>query len=220
MDGDPALGARGADEIRRYLIDELNRALRRPGMFGGEQSLRLYLDALAFAAGLERAVKSEMLNLKARGAFVPSGVTGAVERLLGSRSDDVMASVYVEVARRIGWLELDSPIPLADYQNMRDGLDRWPPRDRTYSEVLAEHGSPSLLIGGTNPGYPKTLVYAPADRDHPPVFFHLWNGTDPGSPHLWPPDHPEPVLLAGRCAGQDFVDGFVFTPFGNARRRA
>jgi hypothetical protein len=38
-------------DVREYLLGTLNEALRRPGMFGGELSLRIYLDAVAFTYG-------------------------------------------------------------------------------------------------------------------------------------------------------------------------
>ncbi|MFD5922279.1 hypothetical protein ACFVYP_36675 [Kitasatospora sp. NPDC058201] len=46
---------RTAREVREYLLTQLNGALRRPGMCGGETTLRLYLDAVAFADAAEPA---------------------------------------------------------------------------------------------------------------------------------------------------------------------
>jgi hypothetical protein len=84
---------------------------------------------------------------------------------------------------------------------------------------LAEFGEPSMLIGGSNPRYPKTLVYAAAHADSPLIFFHLWNGGRPeADTYSYSPEHPQPVLLAARCGGARFVDGFFFTPIGSARR--
>jgi hypothetical protein len=36
---------------------------------------------------------------------------------------------------------------------------------------------PSVLCGGTNPLYGKTLGYLTEAPEEPMVFFHLWNGT-------------------------------------------
>jgi hypothetical protein len=209
--------ARGVGEVRGYLLDQLNSAVRRTSMYGGEPSLRLYLDAVAFLEGREQDLAGAIEGLKSRGAFISTGVAGAVKVVLGHRQDDVMASVYAEVARVFGWLAVDSPVSVADYRRTREALPTWCAQDRTHRDVVDEFGAPSFMLGGTNPLYPKTLGYA-ADDDRPPVFFHLWNGTDAGATRTWPPDHPEPLLLAGRCGGQRFVDGFVFTPTGSARR--
>lgn len=213
-----AEASRTAGDIRDYLLRQLNSALRRPGMFGAEIALRLYFDAIAFTDRGERAWAEDRSALRSREAFVSTGVTGAVERALGHRAEDVMASVYAEIAHQHAWLTLDSNLPEADYERMRNRLPAWCAQDRSHSEVVAEFGEPSMLIGGSNPRYPKTLAYATAHTGSPLIFFHLWNGTQPGAGANWPPEHPEPVLLAARYSGARFIDGFIFTPTGSARR--
>lgn len=216
--GSQAGTGRTAGDIRGYLLRQLNSALRRPEMFGAETALRLYCDAVAFADRSEHAWAGDLSVLRSREAFASTGVTGAVERVLGHRAADVMASVYAEIAHRNAWLTLDNNLPEADYDRIRNRLPAWCAPDRSHSEVIAEFGEPSMLIGGPNPLYPKTLAYATAHTDSPLIFFHLWNGTQPGAGTTWPPEHPEPVLLAARCGGARFADGFVFTPAGWARR--
>jgi hypothetical protein len=91
--------------VRGYLLQQLNSALRRPGMYGGESAILLLLDAIAFTDGAERPLAGARAALKSRGAALPTGVTGAVGRVLGYRAEDVMASVYAEpllVAGRLG----------------------------------------------------------------------------------------------------------------------
>ena len=210
--------SRTADDIRDYLLRQLNSALRRPEMFGAETALRLYFDALAFTDRGEQAWAEDLCALRSREAFTPAGVTGAVERVLGHRAADVMASVYAEIARQRAWLTLDNGLPEADHGCIRSRLPGWCAQDRSHSEVIAEFGEPSMLIGGSNPRYPKTLVYATARTDSPLIFFHLWNGRQPGAGTNWPPEHPEPVLLAARYGGARFIDGFLFTPTGSATR--
>lgn len=39
---------RTVDDVRAYLLGNLNSAVRRPGMYGGEFALWLYFDAMAF----------------------------------------------------------------------------------------------------------------------------------------------------------------------------
>jgi len=216
--GSEAGTGRTAGDIRDYLHRQLNSALRRPEMFGGETALRLYFDAIAFAGCGEQAWAKDLSVLRSREAFASTGVTGAVERVLGHKAADVMASVYAEIAHRHAWLTLDDNLPEADYDRIRNRLPAWCTQDRSHSEVIAEFGEPSMLIGGSNPLYPKTLAYAAAHADSPLIFFHLWNGTQPGAGTTRPPQHPEPVLLAARCGGMRFADGFIFTPAGSARR--
>jgi hypothetical protein len=210
--------SRTADDIRDYLLRQLNSALRRPEMFGAETALRLYFEALAFTDRAEQAWAEDLSALRSREAFIPTGVTGAVERVLGHRAADVMASVYAEIARQRAWLTLGNSLPEADHGRIRSRLPAWCAQDRRHSEVIAEFGEPSMLIGGSNPLYPKTLVYATAHTDSPLIFFHLWNGRQPGASTNWPPEHPEPILLAARRGGARFIDGFIFTPTGSARR--
>lgn len=210
--------SRTAGDIRDYLLQQLNSALRRPGMFGGEIALRMYCDAIAFTDRSERLWAEDLSALRSREAFASTGVTGAVERVLGHRAEDVTASVYAEIAHQHAWLTLDSNLPEASYGRILNRLPAWCARDRSHSEIITEFGAPSMLIGGSNPLYPKTLAYATADTGSPLVFFHLWNGTQPGASTSWPPEHPEPVLLAARHGSARFIDGFIFTPSGSARR--
>ena len=88
-----AEASRTAGDIRDYLLQQLNFALRRPGMFGAEMALRLYCDAIAFIDRGELQLAEDLRALQSREAFVSTGVTGAVERVLGYGAEDVMASV-------------------------------------------------------------------------------------------------------------------------------
>lgn len=42
-------------EIHAYLVEQLNRVLRRPGMFGGETALWMVVDHLLFVEGQPKA---------------------------------------------------------------------------------------------------------------------------------------------------------------------
>lgn len=52
--------------VRAYLRDEFNRAIRFPDMYGGETAANRYLYALEVAHGHDRAA-AEMHGLRARG---------------------------------------------------------------------------------------------------------------------------------------------------------
>jgi hypothetical protein len=66
-------GGRTAEEMRNYLLTQLNSALRRPGMYGGEVAIRLFLDAVAFADDREHAWGEELQTLRTRHASLYRG---------------------------------------------------------------------------------------------------------------------------------------------------
>jgi hypothetical protein len=187
-------------------------------MYGGELALWLYFDAMAFTDDRAESWKADQDALRARSASLSTGVGGAVEQVMGERHDGVMSSVYAEIAHRHAWLVLDRELSAREYGRLRDTFRDSTTHDRTHSDVVAAFGPPSMLLGGSNPYYSKTLAYGTARPDDPLVFFHLWNGSEPGAERTWPPVHAEPLLLAARCGGASFADGFSFTPKGAARR--
>jgi hypothetical protein len=211
--------ARTVAGVRHYLTGELNYALCRPGVYGGETALMHCLAALAYVDDREEDWRGERGVLHDRGAFVATGVSGAVERVLGERSEDVMASVYAELAHRHGWLTLDRVLESAEYDRIRSAVEPWCASDRTMSDTMAEFGPPSVLLGNRNPRCPQTVGYGTARTDQPLVFLHLWNGTETDAASTWPPDRPEPLLLAARRLADRFGDEFVFTPMGAGHRR-
>lgn len=111
------------------------------------------------------------------------------------------------------------PLDVAAYTLMRGTVREWARHDRVWGDV-AEYGTPSVLCGGSNPLYGKTLGYLTEVPGEPMMFFHLWDGTDAESGRSWPPDHAEPLLLAVRYGHAAFADTFTFTPEGRRRRPA
>jgi hypothetical protein len=209
-------GGRTAGEIRTYLLERLNATLRRP--VGGEASIRLIIDALAFVDGREQSWTEALRALEAQGACPSTGVRGAFDRLWGKGWDDMVASVYAQIVHSHGWLRLDRELPQSDYDELLEARDSWCGQDRDLGQILAVFGSPSIQFGGTNPYYPRTLAYTTGRAGDRLVCFHLWNelkGPNTGRMGLY---H-EPVLLAVRSGGPDFVGGFSFTPVGETRRR-
>ncbi|MFF9039488.1 hypothetical protein ACF090_28935 [Streptomyces sp. NPDC014892] len=210
---------RTPQEVLDYLVTQLNGALRRPGMYGGEMAIRLYLDAVAFADAAEQAWQQELKDLQTRRGSSSTGVSGAFRGLWGDAHEGAVASVYAEIANRQGWLRLDRTLTSAECDEIRRVSKTWCRKDRLLSEVVTAFGPPSVLFGGNNPNYPKTLAYAtdrPADGL---LCFHLWNSFAPGPSPSSASVHAEPVLWAFRDGGTLFTDGFTFTPEGSARRR-
>ncbi|MEW2625896.1 hypothetical protein [Streptomyces sp. NPDC048106] len=211
---------RTAQEVRDYLLTHLNDALRRPGMYGGEMALRLYLDAVAFMDASEQAWQQELKDLRTRRGFAPTGVSGAFQDLWGDTHEGAVASVYAEIAHRQGWLRLDRTLTSAEHDEIRRVSETWCRKDRLLSDVVTAFGPPSVLFGSNNPNYPKTLAYATDRRDDTLLCFHLWNSFVPSPSSSSVSVHAEPVLWAFRDGGTLFTDGFTFTPEGSACRRA
>ncbi|RVX39117.1 hypothetical protein EDD27_1459 [Nonomuraea polychroma] len=206
--------------MRDYLIRELNSALRRPGMYGGELSIRLIIDHLLHLERGDEAWAEEMRSLESRGAWTSTGVSGAFRNLIPGQYEYGMASVYSEFARARGWLEANRTLTSDEYDQMRTQIPTWATRDHSLSEVLSTFGPPSVLLGGDNPYYGKTFGYLTEPTDTAMIFFHLWNGADPDAESTWPPRYDEPVLLAIRYGPGDFKTSFTFTPEGKKRRPA
>ncbi|MFB8029475.1 MULTISPECIES: hypothetical protein [unclassified Streptomyces] len=209
---------RTVQDVSSYLVTHLNAALRRPGMYGGELAIRLYLDAVAFVDNAEKAWQEEQESLRTRTAFFSTGVGGAFKDLWGEAHEGSVASVYAEIAHRQGWLRLDRTLTSAEFAQIRRTSDTWCGKDRLLSDIVTAFGPPSLLFGPSSPEHPKTLAYATDRSDDPLLCFHLWNGLSPspGSPAA--SLRAEPVLWAIRVGGTLFTDGFTFTPEGAARR--
>lgn len=210
-----------SEDMHSHLVGQLNSALRRPGMYGGETTLRVLVDHLLFMEREPRAGAEHQRLLEERGAWSPTGVTGAFRRLVpGGDYEHGMASVHAELAHRRGWLASDRVLDARAYDALTGRVRRWAETDRVWAEVVAEFGPPSVLFGGGSPFSGKTLGYLTEDRRQPVVFFHLWNGTEPGAEPSWPPARPEPVLLAVRFGGGPFRATFTFTPEGRRLRPA
>lgn len=209
------------DEVRQHHLDQVNAALRRPGMYGDETALLLLIDALAFVEGQVPAWHAERDRLSADGAFTALGVRGAYNQILpdDQRHYDAVASIYAEIAHRRDWLILDRALSGVDYDRLRDTVEAWCSRDRSFADVLATFGDPSVRLGSGNPYFPKTLAYTTDEPTDPLICFHLWNAFDQtAQAEDLPSIHPEPVLLAVRHRTGRFLDTFTFTPEG-ARRR-
>ncbi|MFF5499195.1 hypothetical protein [Streptomyces aquilus] len=208
-----------ADEMHAYLVDQLNRSLTHPGMFGGEPAILMLVEHLLFMEGQPGARWDVVIQpLRERGAFSAIGVKGVFRDLIRGSDDHDVGSVHAEFAHRRGWLKPDRLLDSRAHQALMARVRDWAAEDRQWPDVVAEFGEPSILFGGTNPRYGKTLAYVSEDRDHPMVFFHLWNGNlDPASP-VWEPAYEQPVLWAVRFGDAHFDEAFVLTPAGHRLR--
>jgi hypothetical protein len=185
-------------------------------MWGGEITLRLFLDAVAFIDGLGEVWQREQEQLRARGAFLATGVGGGFATVMpGYQDDGAVASVYADIAWRRGWLSVDRTLSDRDDRGLREDVIRWCARDRDLDQVLTDLGTPSVWFGGSNPRYPKTLAYATGDRGRNLLCLHF------DSTYDWdasPPEASSPLLVAVRHGEGGFADSFTFTPAGLAYR--
>ncbi|MEV8637968.1 hypothetical protein AB0395_40590 [Streptosporangium sp. NPDC051023] len=208
---------RTSTEIHGYLVEQLNQALRRPGMYGGETAVRLVIEHLSYAERAEDVLAANHEAMESRGSFTGSGVSGAFARLIPGSYECGMASVYAEFARERGWLQTQRLLGHDEYVAMVGEVMTWLEQDRMLSDVLGAFGEPSITFGGSNPFYGKTFGYATGTSCDPMIFFHLWNGADPETGAPWPA-YDEPILLAVRRGPGRFDRSFTFTPKGGRLR--
>lgn len=217
--GNPEAVARPTlHEMRQYHVSRLNEALRRPGMWGRELTIRMFMDAVAFVEGLEEVWRHEQEMLRTRGAFNALGVHGVVTELMPRYRDDgaAVASVYADIAWRHGWLTVDRTLPDAELRPLRDDPTSWCTRNRNLDDVLAALGPPSVRFGGGTPHFSKTLAYASADHSQRLVCLHFAGVYDWKAPSPQPTS--PPTLVAIRYGDGPFHDTFTFTPAGVAYR--
>ncbi|MFE4057821.1 hypothetical protein ACFXP3_16240 [Streptomyces sp. NPDC059096] len=207
-----------AEEIHDHLVDQLNLALRRPGMYGGEVAFRILVDHLLFVGRQPEAWDQLKQSWEEQGLWTPIGPGGAFQDVFPAQGGCYeVASAYAEFARRRGWLKPDRVLTAEEYESITGRVREWAAADRTWADVTAEFGPPSALFGGNNPLYGKTLSYLSEDPQQSAVVFRLWNGSEPGT-EPWPPEHAQPLLLAVRFGGGSFRGSLTFTPEGQRRK--
>jgi hypothetical protein len=144
-------------------------------------------------------------------------VTGAFTALIPGPCEHAVASVYAEFVHARGWLHVDRALTAAEYAAISAETSTWATQDRALSDVLDAFGPPSVIFGGNNQLYGKTLSYLTRSAGDPIISFHLWNGIDPDAEQTWPPALKEPILLAIRHGIGQFNRSFIFIPRGQLR---
>lgn len=142
------------DELRTYLMDQLNSVLRRPGMYGDvEAAMWMVVNHLLFLERRPEAWEVQKRAWSQQGALSSTGVKDAFSPLLPPDHGYSVASVYAEFARHQGWLKPDRVLDVEAYAAMRSAVRQWGQRDRTWADVTTAFGPPSVLFGGTSPFY-------------------------------------------------------------------
>lgn len=85
---------------------QVNRVLRRPGLYGrNEMAVRLLLEAMSAVDGSLTQWRAERDRLRER-VFAATCVDGAYSNILPTSAlRDATATVYAEIAHRLGWPE-------------------------------------------------------------------------------------------------------------------
>ncbi|MEO3852040.1 hypothetical protein ABGB09_31145 [Streptomyces sp. B8F3] len=131
------------EEIHAHLVDQLNLALRRPGMHGGETALRILVDHLLFVEREPEAWAELKQDWEDRGLWTPTGIAGALQDLFPTRADcDNIASVYAEFVHRRGWLKPYRVLTREEYEALTGRVRQWAAAGRTWPDVTAEFGLP------------------------------------------------------------------------------
>jgi hypothetical protein len=205
--------------MRAYLIEQLNHVLRRPGMYSphGESALWMVFNHLTYLESADnqpgrQALRDQWSN---RGAFTPTGVTGAFKRLIPGDVTNAVSSLFAEEARDRDWLTLDRTLTADEYESLRGDLTTWAQQDRSHGDVLDAFGPPSIWFGSRQPRHGKALGYFPERREDPAIVIHLWNENAYSSAH----DYQAPVIAA-RCGHGPLPATFIFTPEGTRTRPA
>jgi hypothetical protein len=77
---------RTVSDVRDRFIERLNSAVLRPGMWGGELTLQMVLDDLAWLDGQEHVRPGVAETLDADGAWSSIGVSGVFVQMFGRRA--------------------------------------------------------------------------------------------------------------------------------------
>lgn len=148
---------RSSPEMREHLVSELNAALRRPGMYGGELGIRLIIGHLLHLERGDTVWAEQQRSMMSRGVWTSLGVSGAFLGLIPAPHQDAAASVYSEFARTRGWLRPDRTLTDDEYERLRRELPAWAARDRSWRSAPAL----TATSGAASPSRPKARDSAP-----------------------------------------------------------
>ncbi len=196
---------KSSQEIREYFFKLINNALPRLSMFGGETAARFFLSHLAFIDERDLELENYLNKLTERGAFTSLGVSGAFRKYTHLQATDVeIASVYAEIAFKMGYLNTDRILIKSEFESLHSGLRKTcRSQDLNTEDVVQQFGTPSWKAG-TNPSWPWVFLYFCNELDHGSIAFDFWND---GYYDL-------PVLRNIRIQGPNFGREFTFTPLG------
>lgn len=217
---------RTALEIQNRLLTALNFALPRLGMYGGPScgdiSMSHLLSDLAFIDERENEYQQHFNNLKTRGTFTQTGVSGAFYKQTGLRAtSDEVGSIYASIAFKMGYLSTARILSETDFITLTHDLrETCSNNDFTTTTVIKEFGIPSWKSSDTNPFYPCVYLYLCDKLEHGVVAFDFWNVVeyDREAQKTIGQFGSLPVLRNIRIEGPIFANEFTFTPVGTEIR--
>jgi hypothetical protein len=225
---------RTIDEFREYKLGILKAAILHPSMWGDPWVwAEVFLRDLCFIDEREEDFKLERERLIEQKRFPPTGPYGPLQVHLSKpgsvdpRFFNEVASVYGELARKLGYLEVDRALSDEEFGVMREQLRQFQEGNWHQSDIAARFGKPSLMIGGN---HQRCYCYAPLARSGDWIFFDfefheaayddIKVDKSTGSRLIdgvswWEhPDCSNPPLRNVREPGAGVLSGFIFTPYG------
>jgi hypothetical protein len=183
-------------------------------MYGGNASgveLRLssLLDDPCYIDEREAELQQAREELRSRRVSTATGVVGAFRWRISYEADfaDEVASVYANLAQRLGYLSLDGELSPSAWYPLTKGLRaRCRARDWRVSEVQAAFGPPSLVMG-------QVYAYVKAGDDRAWVCFDFDRGSE-----KWP--ERDYLLREIRTPARTFARELTFTPYGRRVRES
>jgi hypothetical protein len=173
-------------DLRTMVLAELAGALEAPGMYAccppDQASLFVHrLGLLCFLDGRDEDLAAERQRLIRLGVHYPPNHVGGVNDALRLILPDIdqfeceAASVYAEIAWRLGYLALERTLLPEQYTQLVTFIaEGWDRRDWTLAQITNLFGPPSFVVGSD-----YVCCYATDDRTQPWVCFDLpWRTGD------------------------------------------
>ncbi|WP_203717728.1 hypothetical protein [Asanoa siamensis] len=210
---------RSATELRQRWLDSLPWMLTRPEMYATsgqafDFAARALMADLCFLDEREPEFEDVLAGLRAYGTL---GVAGPFVAMFGEDLSCTaeVASVFAEQFHRLGYLDVERVLDADEWQRLIATVRGFGGRDVRLSEVVAEIGPASLVMGK------RILGYAPADGSGWVFVDCLPRHRDeyvPGKGSFtWRRDD-DPLARAVRTPATDFEAGLVLTLYGKVLR--
>lgn len=149
---------RSAKEIKNRLLETIFLSFQRPGMYASTSSLDVFyyekLKLLSFIDNKENEFEIELQRLRDL-EYMPSSMLANVKVSFEVFLPEVeffsceIASVYLEVAWRLGYIKLKNTISELQYEKMKNEVqnDEWLSKDYDSTQLYSFYGEPSFICG-------------------------------------------------------------------------
>ena len=207
-----------ADEIRAYLLANLEAMLARPSMYGTNSGLEsTILDRLrdlCFVDDRTPMFDRALDDMRRRNEFLSTGVVGAFRYFHLAKTEDVtdeVASVYAAVAFRLGYFRPSRLLTSSEWNKLNERLPLWMKEDeRSPADLVGTFGPPSYRSLAQRP---RVFSYTVDDLDSAWVHFDF---SSLRSRSKVAPLHPSMLLRDVRTGSADFSERMLFTQLGES----